>query len=168
MPDHRIPGPTPRPPARRRPCTRWTRAAAKNLSPKFVAFLLAGHSASSRMTEPAITGVVVSGECVFAATTDDLFFNALIGSWSDLEANLRGWGDACGADPSMVDGLVAKLRRTGRSASPISPRATIATATPSSSSIRGPAVRQAMPCPYTPAARRSPREPISGPTLPSA
>ena len=135
----------------------------QDLSPKFVA-LLCWALGVEPLTEPAITGVVVSGECVFAATTDDLFFNALIGSWSDLEANLRGWGDACGADPSMVDGLVAKLRRTGRSASPISPRATIATATPSSSSIRGPAVRQAMPCPYTPAARRSPRESISGPT----
>ena len=135
----------------------------ENLSPMFAAFLcwLLG---LPPITSPAITNVAVSSNSVLAATTDDPLFDAHLGSIEDFERNLRGWGDACGADPSMVDGLVAKLRRTGRSASPISPRATIATATPSSSSIRGPAVRQAMPCPYTPAARRSPREPISGPT----
>ena len=83
------------------------------LSPKFVA-LLCWAIGLEPMTEPAITGVVVSGECVFAATTDDPFFNALIGSWSDLEANLRGWGDACGAEPSIVQGLIAKLRRAGQ------------------------------------------------------
>ena len=85
----------------------------ENLSPKFVA-LLCWALGLEPMTEPAITGVVVSGECVFAATTDDLFFNALIGSWPDLEANLRGWGDACGAEPSIVAGLIAKVRRAGQ------------------------------------------------------
>ena len=63
----------------------------QDLSPKFVA-LLCWALGFEPLTEPAITGVVVSGECVFAATTDDLFFNALIGSWSDLEANLPRLG----------------------------------------------------------------------------
>ena len=43
------------------------------------------------MTEPAITGVAVTGGCVFAATTDDCLHNALIGSWADVEGNLRAW-----------------------------------------------------------------------------
>ena len=85
----------------------------QDLSPKFVA-LLCWALALRPMTEPAITGIVVSGECVFAATTDDHFFNALIGSWSDLEANLRGWGNACGASPSIVESLIAKVRRAGQ------------------------------------------------------
>ena len=83
------------------------------LSPKFMA-LLCWAIGLEPMTEPAITGVVVSGECVFAATTDDPFFNALIGSRSDLVANLRGWGDACGAPPTVVEGLIAKVRRARR------------------------------------------------------
>ena len=58
---------------------------SQDLSPKFVA-LLCWLLALRPMTEPAITGVAVSGECVFAATTEDPFYNALIGSWSDLEA----------------------------------------------------------------------------------
>ena len=82
----------------------------QDLSPKFVA-LLCWLLALRPMTEPAITGVAVSGECVFAATTEDPFYNALIGSWSDLEANLRGWGNACGADADMVENLVARVRR---------------------------------------------------------
>ena len=85
----------------------------QNLSPKFVA-LLCWALGLEPTTEPAITGVVVSGECVFAATTDDLFFNALVGSWSDLEANLRRWGHARGAEPSVVAGLIAKIRRAGQ------------------------------------------------------
>ena len=85
----------------------------QDLSPKFAA-LLCWALGLEPMTEPAITGVVVSGECVFAATTDDLFFNALVGSWSDLEVNLRGWGDACNAEPSIVEGLIAKVRRSGQ------------------------------------------------------
>ena len=86
---------------------------AQNLSPKFVA-LLVWLLQLPPMTEPAITGVVVSGECVFAATTDDPFFNALIGSWSDVEANLRGWGAACGTAPTVVEGLIATVRRAGQ------------------------------------------------------
>ena len=85
----------------------------QDLSPKFVA-LLCWALGLEPMTEPAITGIVVSGECVFAATTEDQFFNALIGSWSDLEANLRGWGNACGAAPSIVESLIAKVRRAGQ------------------------------------------------------
>ena len=82
----------------------------QDLSPKFAA-LLCWTIGRQPMTEPAITGVVVTGDCVFAATDRDPFFNALLGSWSDVEANLRGWGAACDADHAVIDGLVAKVRR---------------------------------------------------------
>ena len=82
----------------------------ENLSPKFAA-LLAWLTGRPAITDPAITGVVVTGGCVFAATTDDCLHNALIGSWADVEANLRGWGAACRADPAAIDGLVDKVRR---------------------------------------------------------
>ena len=88
-------------------------AKGENLSPAFGA-LLAWLIGRPAITEPAITGAVVSGECVFAATTDDPFFNALIGSWSDVESNIRGWGHACCAEPALVDGLVDKVRRASR------------------------------------------------------
>ena len=84
-------------------------AKGESLSPKFAALCWAiGRPA---MTRPAITGVAVSGECVYAATDEDPFFNALIGSWADVEANLRGWGAACRAEPALVDGLVDTVRR---------------------------------------------------------
>ena len=89
-------------------------ARGENLSPAFAAMLcwLIGRPA---MTEPAITGVVMSGKCVFAATTTGSpFHDTFIGSWTDVEANLRGWGRACGTDPAIVDGLVDKLRRASR------------------------------------------------------
>ena len=85
-------------------------AKGESLSPKFAA-LLCWAIGRPAMTRPAITGVAVSGECVYAATTEDPFFNALIGSWSDVEANLRGWGAACRAEPALVDGLVDTVRR---------------------------------------------------------
>ena len=88
-------------------------AKGENISPVFAA-LLAWLIGRPAMTEPAITGVVVTGGCVFAATTDDPFFNALIGSWTDVEANLRAWGHACRAEPAIVDGLVDKVRRASR------------------------------------------------------
>ena len=68
------------------------------------------------MTEPAITGVAVTGECVFAATDRDPFFNALIGSWSDVEANLRGWGTrpADAERRRRSDGLVDTVRRASQ------------------------------------------------------
>ena len=88
-------------------------AKGENLSPVFAALLawLVGRPA---MTEPAITGVVVSGQCVFAATTNDPFYNALIGSWTDVESNIRGWSHACRTEPTIVDGLLDKLRRASR------------------------------------------------------
>ena len=88
-------------------------ARGENLSPAFGALMswLIGRPA---MTEPAITGVVVTGECIFAATTDSPFHNALIGSWTDVEGNLRAWGAVCGAHTVLVDGLVDKLRRASR------------------------------------------------------
>ena len=85
-------------------------AKGESLSPRFAA-LLCWAIGRPAMTEPAITGVAVSGECVYAATTDDPFFNALIGSWADVEENLRGWGSACRADTAIVDGLVDTVRR---------------------------------------------------------
>ncbi len=85
----------------------------ESLSPMFGAFLcwLLG---LEPMTTPAITGISVAGDSVLAATTDDPFFNGHLGSAEDFERNLRGWGEACGADAATVDGLVAKMRRAGR------------------------------------------------------
>ena len=82
----------------------------ENLSPMFAAFLcwLLG---IEPMTDPAITGIAVSGNSVLAATTHDPLFNAHLGSLEDFERNLRGWGEACGADPDTIDTLAARLRR---------------------------------------------------------
>ena len=88
-------------------------ARGENLSPKFAA-LLAWLTGRPAMTEPAITAVVVTGSCVYASTTHDPFFNALIGSWSDVETNLRGWGAACEADDAVIDTLVDKVRRASQ------------------------------------------------------
>ena len=88
-------------------------ARGESLSPKFSA-LLCWAIGRPPMTEPAITGVAVTGECVFAATDRDPFFNALIGSWTDVEANLRGWGTACRAEPAAIDGLVDTVRRASQ------------------------------------------------------
>ena len=55
-----------------------------------------------------------TGESVLAATDADPYFNAHLGSWSDLEFNLRGWGAACGADPAVINGLVDRVRRASR------------------------------------------------------
>ena len=85
----------------------------ESLSPMFGA-LLCWLLGLEPMTTPAITGISVAGDSVLAATTDDPFFNAHLGSMEDFERNLRGWGTACGADDAVVDGLVAKMRRTGR------------------------------------------------------
>ena len=85
----------------------------KNLSPMFAAFLcwLLG---LDPMTDPAITNIAVAGNSVLAATTANQFFDAHLGSVEDFERNLRGWGEACGADAQTVDGLVARMRRAGR------------------------------------------------------
>ena len=85
----------------------------ESLTPMFAAFLcwLLG---LEPMTRPAITGIVLAGGSVLAATSEDPFFNAHLGSLVDFERNLRGWGEACGADGATVDGLVARMRRCGR------------------------------------------------------
>ena len=62
------------------------------------------------MTDPAIVDAVVTGDCVFVATTQDASFNRFLGSWQDCQTNLRGWGDACNASPETVDALIAKAR----------------------------------------------------------
>ena len=85
----------------------------ENLSPMFAAFLC-WLLVLEPMTEPAITGIAVSGDSVLAATTHDPLFDAHLGALEDFERNLRGWGEACGADPDIVDALVARLRRAGR------------------------------------------------------
>ncbi|MDE0334230.1 MAG: hypothetical protein OXI64_04675 [Defluviicoccus sp.] len=84
-----------------------------HLSPMFSAFLcwLLG---LKPMTNPAITNVAVSGNCVLAATDENPFFDSHLGSLDDFERNIRGWGQACGADAGMVEGLVAGVRRTVR------------------------------------------------------
>ena len=85
----------------------------ENLSPMFAAFLvwLLG---LEPMTIPAITGIAVCGNSVLAATTHDPLFDAHLGALEEFERNLRGWGAASGADPEVVDALVARLRRAGR------------------------------------------------------
>ena len=82
----------------------------ENLSPKFAA-LLAWLTGRPTITDPAITGVVVTGGCVFAATTDDCLHNTLIGSWADVEWNLRAWGAVTATPAAIVNGLVDKVRR---------------------------------------------------------
>ena len=85
----------------------------ESLSPMFGAVLcwLLG---LEPMTAPAITGISVAGDSVLAATTEDPFFNAHLGSVREFERNLRGWGEACGADDAVVDSLVDRMRRAGR------------------------------------------------------
>ena len=84
-----------------------------SLSPMFTAFLC-WLLQIPPAAEPAITGISISGRCVFAATTADPYHNSLIGDWPDLERNLRGWGAACGADAKTIDALVDRVRRAGR------------------------------------------------------
>ena len=85
----------------------------ENLSPMFAAFLC-WLLVLEPLTDPAIIGIAVSGNSVLAATSEDPLFNAHLGALDDFERNLRGWGQACRADPDLVDALVAKLRRAGR------------------------------------------------------
>ena len=84
-----------------------------NLSPQFAAFLC-WLLQLPPMTQPAITGISVTGGCVFAATAENPLHDTLIGAWSDLEENLRGWGKACGIEPAAIDGLLAKTLRAGQ------------------------------------------------------
>lgn len=86
----------------------------ESLSPMFAAFLC-WLLKLPPMTEPAVTGVAIAGDSVLAATDADPFFNAHLGSLVEFERNLRGWGEACGADVATVEGLVTKLRSAGRS-----------------------------------------------------
>lgn len=85
----------------------------ESLSPMFAAFLC-WLLELPPVTEPAITGVMVAGDSVLAATDADPFFNAHLGSLGEFERNLRSWGEACGADAAMIEGLVTKLRNAGR------------------------------------------------------
>ena len=81
----------------------------RGLSPKFSAFLCWLLDLPA-MTDPAIVDAIVTGDCVFVATTEDPSFNHFLGSWHDCKANLRGWGDACAASAHTVDALIAKAR----------------------------------------------------------
>ena len=85
----------------------------ENLSPMFAAFLC-WLLQLPPMTNPAIAGVVVTGDCVFAATTRDPFHDTPIGGWPDVRRNLRAWGNVCGADAATVEALLARVRRTPR------------------------------------------------------
>ena len=66
------------------------------------------------MTRPAITGIAIAGNSVLASTTDNPFFDAHLGSVGDFERNLCGWRVACGANVSVIDGLVARKRTAER------------------------------------------------------
>ena len=83
----------------------------RDLSPMFAAVLccLLG---LEPMTNPAITGIAVSGNAVLAATDQNPLFDQHLGSLDDFETNIRGWGEACGADAGMVESLVVRMRRT--------------------------------------------------------
>ena len=85
----------------------------ESLTPMFGAFLCWLLDLEP-MTRPAITGISIAGDSVLAATTEDPFFNAHLGAVDEFERNLRCWGEACGADGAIVDGLVARMRRCGR------------------------------------------------------
>ena len=85
----------------------------ESLTPMFGAFLC-WLLRLEPMTDPAITGIAICGGSVLAATTDSPFFDAHLGSVEDFERNLRGWGEACGADCATVDGLVARMRRAAQ------------------------------------------------------
>ena len=82
----------------------------ENLTPMFGAFLCWLIDLEP-MTDPAIAGISIAGDSMLAATTESPFFDAHLGSVDEFERNLRGWGEACGADPDVVDALVARLRR---------------------------------------------------------
>ena len=73
----------------------------ENLSPMFAA-LLGWLLQLPPMTTPAITGVVVAGGCVFAATTNAPFHDTSLGDWDDLRRNIRDWGAACGTDAAIA------------------------------------------------------------------
>ena len=80
------------------------------LSPAFAA-LLCWLLDVPAMTDPAVIGAAVTGDCVFLATTADPYYNSLLGSWQDCQANLRGWGRTCEAPAQTVEALIARLRQ---------------------------------------------------------
>ena len=84
----------------------------ENLSQMFTA-LLCWLLDLPPMTSPAIVNIAVTGNSVLAATDENRLFDAYIGSLEDFEMNIRGWGNACGADADMVENLVARIRRAG-------------------------------------------------------
>lgn len=85
----------------------------ENLSPMFAA-LLVWLLHLPPMTTPAITGIVVTGNCVFAATDEHPFHDTPIGAWSDVSHNLRDWGKVCGAEVATVECLIARIWRIGQ------------------------------------------------------
>ena len=85
----------------------------RDLSPMFSAFLC-WLLRLEPMTSPAITDVAVSGNAVLAATDQNPLFDQHLGSLDDFETNIRGWGEACGADAGVVESLVARMRRADR------------------------------------------------------
>ena len=63
------------------------------------------------VTDPSITNITLAGDSFLAATTVSPFFDTHLGSVEDFERNLRGWGEACGAEPATIDSLVERLLR---------------------------------------------------------
>ena len=108
MPDTAIP---PAPAATPPPMHPMDPRRGEALSPLFAAFL-AWLLGLEPVTDPAITGISITGNSVLASTTESPFFDAHLGSVGDFERNLRGWGDACGADTTTIDALVDRMRRT--------------------------------------------------------
>ena len=110
MPDTAIP---PAPAATPPPMHPMDPRRGETLSPLFGAFMCWLLDLEP-MTDPTITGISITGNSVLASTTESPFFDAHLGSLGDFERNLRGWGEACGAEKPMVDGLVARIGRAGR------------------------------------------------------
>ena len=98
-PDVPPPGPHPMDPRR-----------GPGLSPAFSA-LLCWLLDLPAMTDPAVVGAAVTGDCVLLATTEDPFYNSLLGSWQDCQANLRAWGRICEAPTQTVETLIDRLRQ---------------------------------------------------------
>ena len=84
----------------------------ENISPRFAA-VLAWLLQLPPITTPAITGISISGNAVFAATSTDPFHDTAIGDLADLVGNLRDWGTACGAASATVEDLIARVRKAG-------------------------------------------------------
>ena len=83
---------------------------ASGCSPKFCA-LMCWLLHVEPMTTPAIVDLCVTQDCVWLATTEDPFFNHLLGRVQDAERNVRTWAETCNAHPALTETLLSKLRK---------------------------------------------------------